>query len=211
MTIKHIIALAVLSCAALAGCATPKSYLDPSVPKASYDDIRKRIEPLKLRLVVEFQRNGEHYAKADSTLKDNAERVLRGTGVIVASDDKPVGEIKIVVNNIADMSNVVGKGFVTGLTFGLAGSTVMDAYEVSISVTVNGKTINHAGVKHAIYTIIGKKSAPDGVETIPPNIAFERVLEQMILRALHDMQSTGELAGVNLPSHVQWETLVNAV
>jgi hypothetical protein len=69
----------------LSGCMSPRSYMDPGFPKMSYEQINRRTEPLKLKLTAEFQRNGVHYEKADSTLKDNSERILRGTGVIMPS------------------------------------------------------------------------------------------------------------------------------
>jgi hypothetical protein len=56
-------------------------------------------------------------------------------------------------------------------------------------------------MKHALHTAIGNTTIPDGIETMPPNVAFERVLEQLILRALRDMQSAGELTRYNLPRH----------
>jgi hypothetical protein len=89
----------------------------------------------------------------------------------------------------------------------LAGSTVTDAYEMSISITANGKTVSRSAIKHSLYTIIGRGNVPEGSESIPPNLAFERVLEQMILRALHEMQSTGELANTRLPMPMQWKAL----
>lgn len=208
MITTRYLAGAFLACVTLVGCATPKSFVDPSVPKVSYDDIKRRPEPYRLKLTVEFQRNGEHLPKVDPTLKDNTERVLRSTGVIVATDERTVGEIRVVVNNIADIAAARAKGFGTGLTFGLAGSTVTDAYEMSISITMNGKTVSRSAIKHSLYTIVGRGSAPEGVETIPPNVAFERVLEQMILRALHEMQSTGELADAKLPLPTPWNAFI---
>lgn len=202
MLCNRFVVAAVLSCAALVGCSTPKSFVDPSVPKVSYDDIKKRAEPLKLKLLAEFQRNGEHLTKVDSTLRDSTERVLRGTGVIVATNDQPIGEIRVVCNNIADMASARAKGFGTGLTFGLAGSTITDAYELTISITVNGKTVTRSAIKDSIFTIIGRGNVPEGVESLPPNVAFERVLEQMILRSLQDMQKTGELSQLKLPLHM---------
>jgi len=49
-------------------------------------------------------------------------------------------------------------------------------------------------VKHALYTAMGNATLPPGVEAIPVNVAFVRVLEQMLLRALADMQRAGELS-----------------
>src|SRR5882762_10125469 len=162
----------ILLCFGLAACISPKSFVDPSVPKASYEDLKKRSDPLKLKLSVEFQRNGEHFPKADSTLKDNTERMLRGTGVITPADDQAVGEVNVIVNNISDRGSAVSKGLGTGLTFGLVGSTVMDAYEMTISITANGKTVTRTAVKHVLYTAIGNTSLPPGVEVVPANVGF---------------------------------------
>jgi hypothetical protein len=182
---------------------SPKSFVDPSYPKVSYDQIGKKQSSLRLNLTVEFQRNGEHFAKVDSTLRDNTERVLRASGVIVPTSDGGEGQVKVVVNNIADRGAAAAKGFGTGLTFGLVGTTVTDAYEMTISITANGKTVERTAVKHALHTAIGNSAIPDGLETMPPNAAFERVLEQMILRVLQDMQRTGELTHYYLPPSIE--------
>jgi hypothetical protein len=206
----RIVLAATLSCLALTGCISSKSFVDPSVQKFSYDDLTKKAEPLKLKLSVEFQRNGVPYPRADSTLKDNTERVLRGTGVITPAESQTVGEIKVTVNNIADTGSAAAKGFGTGLTFGLAGSTVMDAYEMTISITANGKTINRTAIKHALFTAVGNTSLPPGIETVPPNVGFGRVLEQMILRALQDMQAAGELTYSIQPQPLPWASLARS-
>lgn len=181
------------------GCMSPKSFVDPTYPKVAYDQIAKRQSPLRLNLTVEFQRNGEHFPKADSMLRDNTERVLRGSGVIVPVSDRGEGEIRVVVNNIADRGAAAAKGFGTGLTLGLAGSTVTDAYEMSVAISAKGKTVKRVAVKHALHTAIGNTTIPEGLETMPPQAAFERVLEQMILRVLHDIQGKGELSRYHLP------------
>ena len=104
------------------------------------------------------------------------------------------GAIRVVVNNIADRGAAAAKGFGTGLTFGLVGTTVTDAYEMAVAITANGKTVERVAVKHALHTAIGNTAIPEGLETMPPNAAFERVLEQMVLRVLQDIQSKGELS-----------------
>lgn len=198
--VKYI-ASAIVSAIVLSGCVSPKSFVDPSLPKVAYEEIHRRQEPLKLALEVEFQRNGEHLLKVDPTLRDSTERVLRGTGLISPLYDGGEGSIKVVVNNIADKSAAVAKGIGTGLTFGLVGTTVMDAYELSVTITINGKTVTRTGVKHALYTAIGNTSTPPNVEVFSPSVGFTRVLEQMLLRSLVDMQKAGELANVKLPGN----------
>jgi hypothetical protein len=192
MTFRPLVAVFV-ACLALTGCISSKSFVDPSFPKVAYEDVKKRSEPLKLKLSVEFQRNGQPFPRADTTLRDNAERVLRGSGVITPVAAQEDGEMTLVVNNIADRGAAGAKGFGTGLTFGLVGTTVTDAYEMSVTITVKGKTVTRTAIKHAIHTGIGNTTIPDGLEIVPLNVAFGRVVEQMLLRSLQDIQQNGEL------------------
>jgi len=177
----------------LSGCMSAKSMVDPGFPKVTYDDVKKRAEPLRLKLAVEFQRNGEHIPKVDSTIQDQADRVLRASGVITPTVDGPDGDIRIVMNNVADKGTAVAKGIGTGLTLGLATSTVTDAYEMDVTVNSNGKTAEKRGIRHALHTTVGNSMLPEGAEALPPSTAFGRVFEQMLLQALRDMQNNGEL------------------
>ena len=96
MKFIKILVVAGLSIA-LFGCLSPKSFVDPSSQKFTYEDIKRRNEPVKLRLSVEFQRHGSPYPRAEPTLRDSAERTLRATGLITPTDVDSVGEIKIIV------------------------------------------------------------------------------------------------------------------
>jgi hypothetical protein len=184
--------------ATMTGCTTAKSFVDQTYPKIAYSDVKKTPTPLHLQLSAQFQRNGELAPNLDKLLRDSSGRILRETGVIEPVLEGGDGTINIVINNIADIGNAVLKGFGTGLTLGLIGNTVTDAYEMAIIITVNNKKIERIAIKHALHSAIGNTSTPEGVETMPTNVAFERVLEQMILRALKDMQATGELSRHNL-------------
>ncbi|MCF3696715.1 hypothetical protein L2E31_25160, partial [Salmonella enterica subsp. enterica serovar Weltevreden] len=61
-----------------------------------------------------------------------------------------------------------------------------------------------SAIKHAIFTAIGNTSLPEGIEAVPINVAFGRVLEQMLLRALQDLQRSGDLVHHNLISPIPW-------
>lgn len=177
----------------LFGCMSPKSFVDPSSQKFTYEDIKRKTEPVKLRLSIEFQRHGSSYPKVDPLLRDSAERTLRATGVITPTDVDSAGEIKITVNNTGDIAAAAAKGFGTGLTFGLIGSTIQDNYELTMVITIKGKTITKSGIKNSIFTTIGNAAAPDGVQTSPAGVAFSKVLEQMILQALKEIEASKEL------------------
>jgi hypothetical protein len=180
---------------ALGGCATPsKSFLGTPFPNLSYADIRKPNSPLRLKLVVEFQRNGEHFPKGDVPLKDYANRILVNTGVITPVEDQGEGEVRVVLNNIADKSTVAAEQAGAQYPLWMIGTTITDAYELSMFITVQGKTISRTDIKDAVHTALGNISIPDYIQTFPHDQAFGKVLEQMILRALQSMQKSGELA-----------------
>ncbi|PKO26842.1 MAG: hypothetical protein CVU36_22555 [Betaproteobacteria bacterium HGW-Betaproteobacteria-9] len=189
----------VMISVALTACMSTKSFLDPSFPKISYEELKKPLQPKKLKVTAEFQRNGEHLEKVDQAISDSTERILRASGLAIPGSEGTDGTIHVVLNNIADVGGAVGKGLGTGLTFGLAGSLVTDAYEMQVTITVGGKTFTRTAVKHALHSAIGRAETPEGIETMPVQTAFERLFEQMLLRVLKEYQSSPEFSslGVN--------------
>lgn len=201
---RRVILTSVIVSFALMGCASqPVSFLGASFPRLAYKDIKKRATPLRLQLIVEFQRNGESFPKGDIPLRDYAAQILVDTGVISpidvvsAVDDHGEGTVNIVLNNVADSGTVAAEESGPKVPLWMLGKTITDAYEMSMSITTEGNTISRTGIKHAFHTVIGNMEIPDGIETFPSNEAFGRMLRQMILRALEDMQKSGELSSMN--------------
>src|SRR6185437_78230 len=185
----------------LMGCASPSvSFLGASIPQLAYDDVKKRNPPLRLQLVVEFQRNGEHFPKGDIPLRDYAAQILTDSGVIYpidvvsAVDDPGEGTVKVVLNNIADKDTLAAEESGLALPWWVVGKMITDAYDMSISITTGGKTISRNDIHHAFHTAVGNMEIPRGVEVFPTNVAFGRMLKPMILWALRDMQRSGELS-----------------
>lgn len=206
---RYVILLYVIASFVLAGCASPRSFLGSSFPAVTYKDIKKRDVPLRLKLVVEFQRNGIRFPMGEVPLRDYSGRILRDTGVIYPIDElflgpeQEDGEIRIVLNNVADSGTVAVGASRTGFPLWMVGKLITDAYELSMFISVNGKTFSRTDIQHAVHTAIGNMSVPDNVQVFPADQAFGRVLEQMILRALEDFQSRGELVWLGLPP-VDW-------
>ena len=185
--LQRILALAFVL-PLVSGCISPKSYVDPTFGKVKYDDLTRRAEPYKWRIVVEFQRNGTHLPSADNSVLSHVERVVRASGMAIPSTEPNVGELKVIINNVADRAASATKGFGTGLTFGLIGSTVTDFYEMDVVLIENGKTIQKAGYKHALHTTIGNADGPEGLEPMTTSAAFGIVIEQLMLNALKDLE-----------------------
>jgi hypothetical protein len=183
---------------ALTGCGSPpaKSFLGASFPEVGYRDLQARANPLRLHLSVEFQRNGEPFPKGDVPLKDYANRIFVNSGLILPVEEGGEGEIKVVLNNIADSGTVAAETARTGLPLWMLGKSITDVYEMSMSISTEGKAISRTGIEHSVHTAIGNMAVPEGVQSFPQGQAFGKVLEQMLLRALEDMQRSGELNGL---------------
>jgi len=178
----------------LSGCISPKTYVDPSFSYASYSDIQPVEEKYETQILVEFQRNGEPFERANREVRGHVERTLRATGVITPSLEKSGISVKVVVNNVADMGKAAAKGIGTGLTFGAAGSLVTDYYEITIELTDSKGDKVAESYKHALHTTIGNKDAPfENVEATTPSDGFGTVLEQTLLNFIKDMQAQGLL------------------
>lgn len=103
------------------------------------------------------------------------------------------GEIKVVVNNTGDLTGAMAKGFGTGLTLGLVGSTVTANYETAVTLTDQGRTITRNGMQQAIRTVIGNTRLSPGIQATTMAVASARVAESVLRRVLTDMQRNGEL------------------
>ncbi|MDH5429582.1 MAG: hypothetical protein OEZ05_13840 [Nitrospirota bacterium] len=178
------------------GCVSTKSYVDPSFGKTAYEDLKRPAKPFKWRVVVEFQRHGNHLPQADSELRGHVERVLRASGVGVPTQDKEAPELLVVVNNFGDTGSAAAKGVGTGLTFGLVGNTVTDMYEMTFLLSGKGQTTHQKKYSHALRTAIGNESLPSGVEPMTPSAAFGVVVEQMLLKALKEFEESGVLSSL---------------
>ena len=193
MNFKNIFILALLAIT-LTGCISPKTYVDPSFSKASYEDVAPVKTKYQSTILVEFQRNGQHFSRADSELRGHVERTLRASGVVVPGDPSSIYSIKVVVNNIADMGEAAAKGVGTGLTFGAAGSLVTDYYEATIEFIDENGTKHVGTYKHALHTTIGNKKAPfENVQPTTPADGFGTVVEQTLLNFIKEMQDQGIL------------------
>ena len=186
--IRNILVIGAIT-VGLSGCLSVNTYVDPGFKGSSYSDIKAPAKKYALNVEVEFQRNGEHFQKADSELRGHVERTLRATGIVQPEFGGSDATLKVVVNNIADLVAAAAKGAGTGLTFGAAGSSVTDAYDIRISLIVNGKETD-SSYQHALHTTVGNADAPfPSVTPTTPADAFGKLVEQVVIKFVNDMQS----------------------
>jgi hypothetical protein len=177
----------------LSACAS--FYVDGNAPEIPVTQYKKPTEALNVQLVWEFQTEGVANTQATQALQARVHEQIVASGLFAKVSDKPVAGsalLAITVNNVplTDMDDALGKGFVTGLTFGLAGTTVADGYECTLRYTSgNGSSppLTYSG-KHAIHTTFGTGSPPPGVHKASnADEAVFLMLRQVISRALNDL------------------------
>jgi hypothetical protein len=178
------------------GCFSPKAYLDPQFRRATLIDVKPSDSPKPVVVEASFQVNGKNKPGVDKYVLSRVMKVLR-TAKVFAEDNTnqqvKASHLKIIVNNIGDLGAAAGKGVATGLTFGLAGSEVVDNYEMTAVYTPAGGIPITKIYKHAIHSTIGAHSAPPGMEPVPRELAFDQVMEDMLLNFLNDLQKEGAL------------------
>lgn len=179
----------------LAGCISPKSYVDPAYRKSSYDDVKPVANKYDTEIVVEFQRNGETLPKVHKEVVNAVERTFRASGIINPVKQDSDITIKVVINNIADLGSAMSKGFGTGLTFGAIGTLVTDYYEVKVTYSDHNGVVLTKSYQHALHTTIGNKASPfPGLEPTSMGDAFSIIIDEVLLNFIVEMQSNNLLS-----------------
>ncbi|WP_144732759.1 hypothetical protein [Acinetobacter oleivorans] len=188
----YTIALGVAVATQLTGCLSVKSYVDPAYKSLSYSDIKKPAQSIPVVLTTEFQRNGAVVPKAGKELQSAVERSLRATGVFsptAQANGEKQAKLHLTANNVADLGEAAGKGVLTGLTFGAVGNAIADKYEFKFNyVDAQGKEVSER-YPHMILTTVGNKKAPiENVQPMSINEAFNKVVDDVVIRFSSDLQ-----------------------
>lgn len=182
-----IIAIA-FSALSVTGCISVKSYVDPQYSDLSFESVSVAPETA-FNVSTEMLTNGKPNERGSKYLAEATEKLFAKAGV---SNLPEATSLKITCNNIADMGDAAAAGFGTGLTFGLAGSSVTDGYEFTFTLTEDGKETSTV-YKHAMHTTMGNATAPiSNVEAVTPQAAFDAIFEDVFLKFLQD-RNGGEM------------------
>lgn len=175
----------------LGGCAA--FYVDghaPEVPAAQY---KKPAHPADVQLIWAFQTKGVANARATEYLKGRVQEQLAGSGLFANVGETPgpgAGLLTLTVNNTPLNDDAAAKGFVAGLTFGLAGQTVGDGYECTVRylpARAGSAPLVKSG-KHIIYASLGTGEPPAGAQKMASvDEAVSTMLRQLISRTLNQL------------------------
>ena len=173
----------------VAGCSTPRSYLDPSSSEMSYDQLRRPEAPQRLNLTTVFQRNGQAYVDGDPQLRVNTERVLRRSGLIEPATTRNEGEISVIVNNVSQASPL-GRDVSGGrLGLGLIGNAGADHYVMSVTIRSGLAGEASATDRPRYFSASNSAEAPTGLDLMASDRSFGKVVEQLLLGILKEYQA----------------------
>lgn len=180
----------------LTGCASV--YVDTATKEVPEADIRRPAAALPATLVFDFQTNGAPNARATQLLKDQVAAQVQKTGIFEIAKGEAAGKtalLTITLNNILITKDAAQQGFVTGLTFGLAGSAVTDGYICTVTyVPADGGATVVSTARHAIHTTMGNASAPaNAVKSASIEEGVRTMTRQIVANALRDLSTNPEL------------------
>lgn len=177
----------------LSGCISVKSYVDPKYGDISFTNVSFAQET-SFNLTTEFTMKGNVNKRGSKEFAKVAEKIFSKAGIM----NTPEGTVlKITCNNLGDIGQATAKGFATGLTFGLAGTTVTDGYEFVFELK-NDSDSTVKTYKHALHSTIGNAGAPiENVDAVTPLAGFEAIFEDVLLSFLKDMNEDKKVAWNN--------------
>lgn len=176
--------------ALLGGCAS--AYLDGSTKEVAVAQFRKPASPAPVQLLFDFQTKGVANAQATAFLRDRVTAQVKASGLFseVGSAATANGAVlSITLNNVPMTDDAFSKGFVTGLTFGLAGSQVSDGYVCTANYRAAGSAaplVKQA--RHAIHTTMGAAATPGNATKMTNHTeAVYQMTAQIVSNVLNDL------------------------
>ena len=174
----------------MTGCAS--FYLDTATREIPVEAYKKPAAPKPVQVVFEFQTKGVANATATKYLSAQVVKQIKGSGLFSEVKDTPVADgalLNVVLNNVPLTDDAFSKGFVTGLTFGLAGSQVSDGYVCTIKYLPSPQDAAiDKTARHAIHTVMGAKEGPNnGTKVESLEVAVKTMTRQIVSTALDDL------------------------
>lgn len=185
-------ALLLAASAIMSGCAT--HYIDTATKEVPVSQFKKSAQPQPVRMSFEFQSDGAPNSMVTELLRKQVTDQVAASGLFSDMVNSPdAGVLSVAINNLkGDTASAAAKGFVTGLTFGLAGSTVTDFYECKVTYLAPGQTQPvTTSARHAIHTTIGAKGAPaNATPSLSQEDAVRTMVRQIVSNALFEFSKT---------------------
>lgn len=191
--LRTLVICATLAASALmTGCISPTMYVDSTTKEIPVAQMKKVAQAKPTQVTFEFSTKGAPNNTATQFLKESVLAQVMESGLFAPAATTPgAGNamLTIALNNVPLTNDAAGKGFMTGLTFGLAGSAITDGYVCTLSYLPAGQSTPIVKTaRHAIHTTIGNASPPAGAgKPLEPSLAVKTMSHEVISNALRDL------------------------
>ena len=181
----------------LTGCISVKQYVDPTLPRVAYSDFKPAAVTHPVQVFVEYQTKGATNAKATTEVRPMIIETIKKTALfsdVVTAPALADSKLFVTIDNVPVTKDAASKGFVTGLTFGLAGDMVTDGFVLTAVYNTPGKPEVKHNYQHALHTTIGNAAGPAGLTPAANGAAAIReIVDGLVLNLMKDLNSKGEL------------------
>lgn len=174
----------------LPGCAS--FYIDKATQEVPSTAFKKPVSPKPVQILFEFQTKGVANTAATNFLGPQIIGQIKESGLFSEVRDTPTPDgalLSVAINNVPLSDDAFSKGFVTGLTFGLAGSQVSDGYicTMKYTPTTQSSPITKTA-RHAIHTVMGAKEGPiNGTKVDTLEIGVRTMTRQIVSTTLDEL------------------------
>lgn len=196
--VSHVVCVA--AAVVLTGCAS--HYVDGATREINASEYRKPATPKPVQVAFEFQTKGVANAQATKVLQPKVIEKVKASGLFASVEEKPVqggALLSVKLNNVPLTDDIFQKGFVTGLTFGLAGSQASDGYICTVSYMGEGQSSPIVKTaRHAIHTTMGATAQPGNARKAASiEEAVFSMVSQIMSNALNDLSKDPAFAANN--------------
>jgi hypothetical protein len=184
----------------LSGCGGT-FYVDTGLHDLSTDEMVKVADKHPVQLLFDFQTKGVHNAQVTEMAKLYAIDAANDSGLFSQVSTDPVqggAVLNIVVNNVPLTDDAFAKGFVTGFTLGLVGSTVGDGYICTVDYLPPGNAPKITkSMRDAIYMSLGATaSTPEHAAKVANmEVAFHTMMRQVVSNTLNEVAKDASFGG----------------
>ncbi|RYF89058.1 MAG: hypothetical protein EON95_19400, partial [Caulobacteraceae bacterium] len=173
------------------GAASAGQYLLPTPTDVPAAEKAVVAAPAPVQLLFQFKTKGAPNPQATKYLTKAVTDNVKATGIFSEVATGPVAGgaiLSVTIENIPQ-EGAAGKGFATGLTFGLAGTTVIDYYVCTFEyIPAPGAPKVTKEVKHQIISTIGLTKAPENtIKTKGFEDAIMTVTRHVVANGLNDI------------------------
>ncbi len=187
---RAALGLFLATSALLGGCASV--YLDGTTKEVPATQFKRPASPAPVQVLFDFQTKGVANAQATAFLRDRVIAQVKSSGMFSEVGSNAVANgalLSITLNNVPLTDNAFSKGFVTGLTFGLAGSQVSDGYVCTASYRSGNDTAAITKqARHAIHTTMGAAATPGNATKMPDaKQAVYQMTTDIVSNVLNDL------------------------